>query len=42
VVVVVVVVVTARGRGRDEVQTPSIFFVHHFVPLLTRLRIFLD
>jgi hypothetical protein len=27
---------------RDEVQTPSIFFVHHFVPLLTRLRIFLD
>jgi hypothetical protein len=27
---------------RDEVQTPSIFFVHHFVPLLMRLRIVLD
>jgi hypothetical protein len=27
---------------RGEVQTPSIFSVHHFVPLLTRLRIFLD
>jgi hypothetical protein len=26
----------------DEVQTPSIFFVHHFVPLVIRLRIFLD
>ena len=26
----------------DEVQTPSIFSVHHFVPLLKRLRIFLD
>jgi hypothetical protein len=25
-----------------EVQTPSIFSVHHFVPLLKRLRIFLD
>jgi hypothetical protein len=21
---------------RDEVQAPSVFFVHHFVPLLTR------
>jgi hypothetical protein len=27
---------------RDEVQTPSIFSVHHFVSLLMRLRIFLD